>query len=224
MSFFDRFQKKKEQADLRQKRDELIAQRMAERLREVQPAKEPVQPVPRRSMAAFLADHVDAPYDPKQREFIECVADRLYQRCEDFERWPESVRHFHACYDLNYQVGNGGFAQAAYNVPHLIPVAQAAFTKFGRNAAAELCRRAVAMLPAELAAHLEKGFVGGETLERVFAHFDDSAMAALDENLPKEFWADDALQALVEQYRAEFASIDNQGDPKADPKGSGGGY
>lgn len=162
----------------------------------------------RRSLAALLAGHTDAPYDPERREFIEGVAFALDERDEEFPRWPQSVRDFWACFILNLQVGNGGFAQAAYNVPHLILVAQAAFERLGRPRAAELCRRAVAMLPAELAEHAAKGFGDGETLEEVFAHFDDSAMAALDQELPAEFWADDALQALVERHREEFASVD----------------
>jgi hypothetical protein len=33
-------------------------------------------------------------------------------------------------------------------------------------------------------------------------------MAALDADLPDEFWAADALQALVERHRADFASVD----------------
>jgi hypothetical protein len=93
----------------------------------------------RRSLAKILADHVDAPYDPEHREFVEYIAFALYERHKDFPRWPESVRFFYACYDLNVQVGNGGFAQAAYNVPHLLPVAQKAFERFGRRKAAALC-------------------------------------------------------------------------------------
>jgi hypothetical protein len=207
MSSFDAFRRKKSQADAQQKVTDLIAERLAARALEARREEKLEVTMPRRSMAALLADHTDAPYDPKKREFIEGVATRLYDRHEEFAHWPESVRHFYACYDLNYQVGNGGFAQAAYNVPHLIPVAQAAFEKFGRRSAAELCRRATSMLPTELTAHAEKGFMGGESLEEVFAHFDTSAMAVLDQDLPREFWADDALQALVEQHRADFASV-----------------
>ena len=125
-----------------------------------------------------------------------------------FARWPENVRFFYACYDLNYQVGNGGFAQAAYNVPWLIPVAQEAFERFGLMEAAALCQQAVSMLPTEIAEHSAKGFTGTETLQDVFDHFDESAMAELDERLPSEFWADDKLQDLVQQNRQEFASID----------------
>ena len=163
---------------------------------------------PRRSLAFLLADHVDAPYDPGHREFIEDIADALYERHQDFPRWPESVRYFYACYDLNFQVGNGGFAQAAYNVPELIPIAQKAFESFGRMKAAELCRRAVSMLPAEFAEHLAKGFTGTESLEEVFQHFKESALAELDAEVPDEFWADDKLQELVERNRKDFESID----------------
>jgi hypothetical protein len=163
---------------------------------------------PRRSLVSLLADHVDAPFDPERREFIESIASALYERHQDFPQWPESVRYFYACYDLNFQVGNGGFAQAAYNVPELIPVAQKAFEQFGRMKAAELCKRAVSMLPAELAEHLAKGFTGTESLEEVFDHFDESALAELDQDVPEEFWADDKLQELVERNRKVFESID----------------
>jgi hypothetical protein len=160
------------------------------------------------SLVKILAGHVDAPYDSHQREFIERIASALYERDEQFSKWPESVCLFYACYDINYQVGNGGFAQAAYNVPHLIPFAQRAFERFGRRQAADLCGRAVSLLPAELRAHFAKGLRNRPSLDDVFEHFNESEMAQLDENLPKEFWADDALQQLVEEHRADFESVD----------------
>jgi len=162
----------------------------------------------RYSLVKILAGHVDGPYDPERREFIEDIASALYERHEQFPQWPESVRLFYACYDINFQVGNGGFAQAAYNVPELLPVAQRAFERFGRKQAADLCRRAVSMLPAELREHLAKGLRDGPSIGEVFGHFRESDMAELDSNLPEEFWADDALQDLVQQYRKEFESVD----------------
>ena len=162
----------------------------------------------RHNLAKILTGHVDAPYNPDRREFIERIASALYERHEQFSRWPESVRLFYACYDINFQVGNGGFAQAAYNVPELLPLAQKAFEKFGRRQAADLCRRAVSMLPVELQEHLAKGLRDRPTIEGVFAHFRESEMAELDEDLPGEFWADDALQDLVQQHRKDFESVD----------------
>ncbi|MEQ1696298.1 MAG: hypothetical protein ABL901_10715 [Hyphomicrobiaceae bacterium] len=168
----------------------------------------------RRSLVALLDAHTDVPFEGdvlEERGFIERVAMALYDRHEQFSRWPESVRHFYACYDLNFQVGSGGFAQAAYNIPHLIPVAQEAFEQFGRTKAAELCSRAVALLPAELVEHMAKGFTGEESLEGVFDHFNESAMNELSQNLPSEFWADGALQSLVQRHRKDFASVDRLG-------------
>ena len=162
----------------------------------------------RYSLRKILAAHVDGPYDPERREFIEKVASALYERHEQFPRWPESVRLFYACYDINHQVGNGGFAQAAYNAPELLPIAQKAFESFGRKRAADLCRSAVAMLPAELREHLAKGLRFDASLQDVFDHFSESEMALLDQNLPEDFWADDALQELVQQHRQDFESVD----------------
>lgn len=162
----------------------------------------------RHSLVKILAGHVDAPYDAERRGFIERIASALYERHEQFPQWPETVQLFYACYDINFQVSNGGFAQAAYNVPELLPIAQKAFERFGRIQAADLCARAVSMLPAELREHLTKGLRDRPTIDGVFSHFSESEMAQLDENLPGEFWADDALQDLVQQHRKEFESID----------------
>jgi hypothetical protein len=161
-----------------------------------------------RTLTKILAEHTDVPYDPEHREFIEDIASALYDRHKSFARWPESVRHFYACYDINHQVGNGGFAQAAYNAPELLPIAQEAFEKFGRKQAADLCRRAVSMLPAELAEHAAKGLTHTESIQATFDHFKDSAMAQLDQSLPEEFWADDMLQELVQKHRRDFVLVD----------------
>ena len=165
----------------------------------------------RYSFSKLLSEHQDSPYDPEKREFVEDIASALYERYEDLPSisdWPTVVRYFFACYDLNYQVGNGGFAQAAYNVPELFPIAVEAFEYFGHQEAAQLCRTAISMLPPELAEHFEKGLADSPDLQEVFDHFDDSAMQTLDEQIPDNFWVDDRLQQLVEQNRNEFLSID----------------
>lgn len=156
--------------------------------------------------------HTDGPYDPERREFIEQIASALYERVEDlppFEEWPEPVRQFYAIYDFNFQVGNGGFAQAAYNVPHLFPIALRAFEHLGLKDAAAICREALAKLPDEITSQIEKGIIDTESLEDVFEHFDDSEMAELDEAIPAEFWADDKLQRLAEDNREAFVSVDS---------------
>lgn len=166
----------------------------------------------RYSLASLFAEHVDGPFDPEKREFIEEIASALYERHERFAEWPESVRHFYACYDLSYQVGNGGFAQAAYNVPELFEVAQQAFERFGlAEAAAALCQRATAMLPAEVSEYLAKGLTDSDSIEDVFAHFDVSALAALDADVPEEFWVDEQLHELAQKHREDFVSVDRLG-------------
>jgi len=165
----------------------------------------------RYSFSKLLSEHQDSPYDPEKREFVEDIASALYERYEDLPSicdWPTVVRYFFACYDLNYQVGNGGFAQAAYNVPELFPIAVEAFEYFGHQEAAQLCQTAIAMLPPELAEHFKKGLTDSPDLQEVFDHFDDSAMQTLDEQIPDNFWVDDRLQQLVEENRNEFLSID----------------
>jgi hypothetical protein len=160
----------------------------------------------------IFAEHTPGPYDPERREFIERIASALYERVEDLppmEEWPAPVRQFYALYDFNYQVGNGGFAQAAFNVPELFPIVVQAFDDFGLRDAAATCRRALAMLPAEISAQIEKGIIDTDSLEEVFEHFDDSEMQSLDENIPDEFWADDKLQELAQANREAFLSVDS---------------
>jgi len=168
-------------------------------------------PAYRRYLTKLLADHTDAPYDDEKREFVEDIASALYERSDDLppiEEWPQSVRYFYACYDLNYQVGNGGFAQAAYNVPELIPIALDAFRHFGHSNAVAHLERVITLLPSELADHDEKGFGNDETIGEVFEHFDESKLSELDEDIPDDFWVDARLQKLVEENRGEFASVD----------------
>ncbi len=166
----------------------------------------------RYNFTKIFGGHIAGPYDPERREFIEQIASALYERIEDLppiEEWPDPVRQFYALYDFNFQVGNGGFAQAAYNVPHLFPIALSTFEKLGLRDAAAICRKALAILPDEITSQIEKGVIDTDSLEDVFEHFDDSEMAELDEAIPDEFWADDKLQRLAEDNRAAFLSLDS---------------
>jgi hypothetical protein len=119
------------------------------------------------------------------------------------------VRQFYALYDFNFQVGNGGFAQAAYNVPYLFPIVLNTFENLGLEDAAAICRKALAMLPGEIKSQIEKGIIDTDSLEDVFEHFDDSELAELDEAIPDEFWADDKLQQLAQENQDAFLSIDS---------------
>jgi hypothetical protein len=160
----------------------------------------------------IFLEHTPGPYDPEHREFIEQIASALYERLEELpalEQWPEGVRKFFVLYEFNYQVGNGGFAQAAYNTPNLFPIALEAYESLGLHEAASLCRRAWEMLPAELTSQIEKGVIDSDSLEEVFEHFDDSEMSALDESIPDEFWVDDVLQSIAEKHSAEFMQLDS---------------
>ena len=166
----------------------------------------------RHDFQKIFASHVNGPYDPEHRKFIEKIPSALYERLEDmppFEDWPTPVRQFYAVYDFNFQVGNGGFAQAAYNVPELFSVALDAFEQFKLPKAAAICRQALAMLPQEISTQIEKGVIDSDSLEDVFEHFDDSEMSQLDESIPDEFWADDKLQELAETNPDAFLSIDS---------------
>lgn len=163
----------------------------------------------KQSMAELLAGHTDAPYDPEHREFIEDVADALYDRHKDFSRWPECVQDFFACYDLNYQVLDGGWSQVVYNVPELIRVGEKAFERLDCPVSADLCRQVFSRLPSELVTHLAKGNTGTYGL-KFLNDFDFNIFDDLDEKVTPEFYVDDKLQELVERHRSDFESVDHK--------------
>lgn len=152
------------------------------------------------------------PPDPSEfYDIAEDIAQALYERFESLppiREWEVPVRNFFALYDLNFQVGNGGFAQAAYNIPELLPVAEQAFSEIGCSEAAKLCRTAIEMLPKEFSEYLAKGIDDTNSISEVFSHFKESDMAGLDSAIPDEFWVEERLSHYVLDHRQSFLALD----------------
>lgn len=165
----------------------------------------------RRNFQQIFAEHQPGPFNIENRNFIESIASALYERLADMpspEDWPQPVLDFYTLYDLNFQVGNGGFAQAAYNAPDLFPDAIDAFRRLNLPQAAVLCEQALKKLPAELQLFFEKGILETDSLDDVFEHFNDSELNELDDQIPDEFWADAELQKLAEDNEDAFLAVD----------------
>ena len=67
-------------------------------------------------------------------QFSEKLASLLYRRFNeenDFLTWPDPVKIYYACYDMNFQVGSGGFEQAAFNIPSLFKWAAIGYNELG---------------------------------------------------------------------------------------------
>lgn len=150
----------------------------------------------------------------EDRDLIEHIATAIYdlfedESCNPFE-WPTAVLNFYTLYDLNFQVGNGGFAQAAYNVPELLPQAVKAFNALGKPQAASFIEEIVQLMPKELQEHLEKGLDETSDIQDVFDHFVESDLAQFDEKEPDEFWVDDALHQYALAHQDVFQSMDTR--------------
>ncbi len=99
---------------------------------------------------------------------------------------PTSVGTYFASRYLQWEVGNGGFVQAAENVPEWFEAAEAGYSALGKHKSAALIHRARELLEAN----------------------DESGLEALDaEMLPEEWEIDEERVAFVRAHRLEFESV-----------------
>ena len=157
----------------------------------------------------YIGDNSDQPPE----DISEDVADAIYERVDDLgpiAEWPNAVRNFHVLYTLIAQVENGGMAQAAYNIPELLPRAVHAFHELDCKNAADFCSKAVALLPRELSEHTNKGIEVTDSIGDVFAHFKESDMARLNEQIPDDFWVEERLGQYAIENREQFISLDQR--------------
>jgi hypothetical protein len=99
--------------------------------------------------------------------------------------WPPEVRAYFATRLVEWEVGNGGFRQAAHNAGDFFDEAIAGYELMGLNESAALIREAKAQ------------------------RNDDAALDALDERVttapwPGVPWADEARLAYVRTHREAF--------------------
>jgi hypothetical protein len=127
----------------------------------------------------------------------------------DLAKYDAPVAVYLASRWMESEVGNGGFAQAAFNIPEWFPLAEAGYTTLGKHRAAALIHEARQLLPAELALLGAKGLRGkATTIEKVFEHFDDSELASLDERIPEdEWWIDDERIEYARRHQAAFRRV-----------------
>ena len=108
---------------------------------------------------------VDTLDDQLWRALCEAVDDRDEVA---FSALPAAVRHYYASRYVEWEVGNGGFAQAAYNVPHLFPAAREGYLAIGLPGAADLVATADRLI-AE--GHAKFGSSPGGDIGELFEEF-----------------------------------------------------
>jgi hypothetical protein len=119
---------------------------------------------------------------------------------------PEPVWVYLASRWLEWEVGNGGFAQAAYNIPDWLPLGESAYRKLGLDRAALLIARARELL--------DEGERRGDafdaaSIHELFEQFAKSRLSELDRQLDDaNFWAEEVRLSYVRSNREAFRRAD----------------
>jgi Domain of unknown function (DUF4375) len=122
--------------------------------------------------------------------------------------YPPPVSVYLATRWLQWEVGNGGFAQAAYNGPEWFEMAASGYADLGKPKAVALIKEALQMLSNERDTLMRKGLNDKATIHEVFRHFSESDMSALDDRIPDdEWWIDEQRVAYVRKNRDAFRGI-----------------
>lgn len=126
----------------------------------------------------------DSTFDDELWSFlIECISSP-----KDANRFPRPVLLYFASRYLQWEVGNGGFAQAAYNIPEWFELAAAGYDELGLHSFASLIREAMVLLPNE---NTDTAFAAKE-IDELFEQFSDSKLALLDDRFDGTGWEADA--------------------------------
>jgi hypothetical protein len=108
------------------------------------------------------------------------------QKSTDLENLPSVIGTYFASRYLQWEVGNGGFGQAAENIPEWFETAEAGYGALGKRKSAELIRKARALI------------LSG----------DEEALVQLDSELPHDEWEiDEERVEFVRAHAAEFKSL-----------------
>jgi hypothetical protein len=135
-----------------------------------------------------------------------------------FDNYPRPVGVYLASRWLQWEVGNGGFAQAAYNRPEWFEMAAIGYAALGKLKAVALIKEALQMLSNERDTLRRKGLDNfallyrteghDKTYREVFRHFRESDMAVLDTRIPDdEWWIDEERVAYARKNRDAFRGI-----------------
>jgi len=116
---------------------------------------------------------------------------------------PAPVVHYFASKLMEFEVGNGGFAQAAYNIPEWFDMAADGYDAIGAPACAGRVRQAKNLVEQE-----NKRFSRGPdaTIGQVFSEFAESELGKFDEGLDEIGWwdVDKKRIAYVRAHRDAF--------------------
>jgi hypothetical protein len=129
-----------------------------------------------------------------------------YSTVDEAQSLPEPVWVYLASRWMEWEVGNGGFPQAAYNIPEWFPLAETAYRKLGLEKAARLIARGRVLLEQ---GENRDGAFDAQAIGQLFAQFRESELAKLDQELDEaDWWADEVRLAYVRRNRDAFRSVE----------------
>ena len=121
---------------------------------------------------------------------------------------PEPVWVYFATRYLEWEVGNGGFAQAAMNIPEWFEPAARGNEILGKPELAALIRDA-SELAVEESERIQEAYAGG--LESAFEYFSEGVFEQFDSQLDEiGWWCDEDRIAYVRENRESFARLRSQ--------------
>ena len=124
------------------------------------------------------------------------------------DNYPQPVGVYLASRWLQWEVGNGGFAQAAYNIPEWFETAASGYAALNKPKAVALIKEALQMLSNERDTLMRKDLLNDTTIHEVFRHFSESDMKVLDTRIPEDEWEiDEERVAYVRKNRHAFRGI-----------------
>jgi hypothetical protein len=110
----------------------------------------------------------------------------FYPTDEALDHAPEPIRVYYATRLLQWDVGNGGFAQAAMNYPGIFEFAAHGYEVLGKPGLAAFIREAAVLGERER----ENIDEARASLEEAFAYFDEGIFERFDEQLEQIGWFD----------------------------------
>jgi hypothetical protein len=171
------------------------------------------RPPPFETLGALLdADQSGRLSDEEFDDCLWSLVCRHVSSIEDARSLPSPVVNYYASRRMEWDVGNGGFAQAAYNMYEWFPAAAEGYTALGLPKAAALIERAYNL------AQAERGVVGKLKRRRagissIFKSFRESSLAELDKQLignldSVNWWALTPRLTYARLHRDAFRSLE----------------
>jgi hypothetical protein len=129
----------------------------------------------------------------------------LISEPQDLDKFPEPFSNYFATRLLEWEVGNGGFAQAAMNIPEWFEPAAVGYERLGKPHLTEFIRRASMLASKEQ----DRISVASKNLEDAFSYFREGVFDEFDNQLDEiGWWMDEFRIKYVRQNREAFLELE----------------